>query len=87
MKNIENFSFNFTPTNLDISSNGLSANLALGFTPYRTILTILFFVILVAYYLFLQGSITKLPYSTTTNFIFILVLLYFFLALITSESE
>lgn len=83
MHNVENFSFSFGNSSLDISSNTLSkANVA--FTPYRTSLLILFFFILAVYYLFLQGSITKLPYSGTTNFIFILILLYVFLLLVTS---
>ncbi len=81
MRNTENFSFNFTPNNLDISSNSLSASFA--FTPYRSALMMLFLITLVSYYFFLQGSITKLPYNGTTNFIFILVLLYFFLLLLT----
>ncbi len=83
MNNKENFTFALGSNSIDISSNTL--NSISDLSNYKLALVILFVVLIVVYYIFLQGGISLIPYSNTSNFIFILVILYFFLLLVTSS--
>jgi hypothetical protein len=83
MNNKENFSFSFGSSSIDISSNTLNSLSELS--SYKMSLVILFVILIVVYYIFLQGGVSLIPYTSTSNFIFILVILYLFLLLVTSE--